>query len=140
MKVREYNKDSKVYYSANDRFVKKINDDIYEVYHISNIEDGYVLNVTAINLSDNLDINHYLKNCGLKYIEEENKIVQRHDENKVVSSDNELVKYILADKLIKSGAFSNVNQFEFENAKDLNEIILEHNIPHRFNNATLHSL
>lgn len=140
MRIREYNEDSRVYYSANDRFVKKINDDVYEVYHINVIEDGYVLNVTAINFTEILDINHYLKNCGLKYLEKENKIVQRHDENKVVTSDKELVKYILADKLMISGAFSNMNQFEFENARDLNEIILEHNIPHRFNNVTLQSL
>jgi len=142
MKLHEYNQDTSVYYSASDRFVKKINDDIYEVYHIIVIEDNSILNVSTVDFSEltNHDINHYLNTCGLKYLNKENKIVQKHDENQTVECERDKVKYVLADRLGLTSAYSNSHQFIFEDALDLNELLLEHNILHRFDNETLQSL
>lgn len=142
MKVNEYNRETKIYRSCEDRFVKKINDHIYEVYHINVIENNNVLYVMTINFNELTleDINHYLNNCGLIYLPKDKKIVQKHNPNEIVAQHEDLIEYILADKLAISGAKSNQNQFAFEDAKDLNEILLEHNIYHQFDNPTLRSL
>ncbi|HEY8364719.1 MAG TPA: hypothetical protein VIK84_04025 [Haloplasmataceae bacterium] len=142
MKVNEFNEEMKVYYSAQDRFVKKISDHIFEVYQINVIENENFLYIKTINYEElNLkQINDYLKNRGLKYLNDKNIIVHLYDESKVVFSDQKLIKYVLADKLAISGAASNQNQFAFEDAKELNEILLEHDIYHQFDNATLRSL
>ncbi len=142
MKVYDFNEETSVYYSAHDRFVKRINKDNFEVYHINVIRNNNVLNVLTINIGEltNETINQLLKNCGLKYLVKEGKIVQKHDEKQVVESNKKLLHYVLADKLIISGAKAKKNQFVFEDAKDLNEILLEHNILHRFDNETLQSI
>ncbi len=142
MDVHEYNAQYKVYHSAEDRFVKKINDHIYEVYHIQVITNESSLNIVTINFLELTDevINNYLNNCGLKYLKDKKRIVQKHDETKIVEERPELIRYVLADKLAISGYSANMNYFEFDDAKDLNQLFLEHNIPYQYDNATLRSV
>ncbi len=142
MNLHEYDPESKVYYSAPDRFVKKINDYVFETYHIDVIAENSVLNVSTIDLSQLTEkqINHYLKNCGLKYMEAKKKLVQLHDENQIVEDDIDKFNYVLVDRLGISGAGENPNHFSFVDAYDLNELILEHNIPHHFDKTRVQSL
>ncbi len=142
MKINEFNEDFDVYRSANNRFVKKIDKDTFEIYHVTIIENNSLLIVITINFDEvtTIDIEKYLDICGLKYIKSENKIVQKHDELKVVEDNSTILPYVLADKLSISGLSTNINQFAFKDAKDLNEILLEHDIPHHFDNSTLKSI
>lgn len=142
MELHEFNRDVQVYYSAQDRFVKKINDDIYEVYHINVITNGSFLVVYTINFKELNDqkIQKYLDSCGLIFKSNEKKLVQKYDQNEVIIEDTELFPFVLADRLSLVGAQSNMDKFIFEDADDLNEVLLEHNILHRFSNATLQSL
>lgn len=142
MKVYEYNEDFNVYQSANDRFVKQIDKDTFEIYHVTVIENNSLISVNTINFDElSMDeIDKHLDICGLKYIESKNKIVQKHDESEVVEDNQTVILFVLADKLSISGLSSNMNQFVFKDAKDLNEILLEHDIPHQFDNPTLNSI
>lgn len=141
MKVYEYNKEYKVYYSANDRFTKKVSDNIYEVYHITIIEDNNFLTIKTLDLSDvtHEHINKNLSTCGLRFTEDK-KIVQKTNPDEIIEANPKLIDYTLVDRLSISGLVTNTMKYEFDDAKDLNELLLEHNIPHSFDMVALSTL
>lgn len=142
MKLHDFDQEYKVYYSALDRIVKKIDEKIYETYHITVVEEEKVLTINTVDFTElpPEDINQYLVDCGLKYMSEDQKIVQKHNESEVVEADPDKMPYILADRLSISGYINDTYTFNFRNASELNEILLEQDIPIRFKNSTLKDL
>jgi hypothetical protein len=142
MKVHDFDETYLVYYSALDRIVKKREKQIYETYHITVIEGKKVLTINTVDFED-LDtnqINDYIKDCGLVYKPEQNAIFQKQDENQVVEDDQDRVPFVLADRLSISGYINDTMTYNFEKAAELNEIMLEHDIPVRFTRGLLETM
>lgn len=142
MKVYELNQADGVYYSAPDRIVKKIDEHTYEVYRITVLDNMKALTINTINL-DELEtsfIQKKLEACGLIYDEKNNQIVQKFDPTRVVEDNLDKLPYVLADRISYSGYVNDAVTYQFNNAGELNEILLEHDIPIKFKNSTLEDL
>ncbi|MDF2700122.1 MAG: hypothetical protein K0Q49_1678 [Haloplasmataceae bacterium] len=140
MKVYDYNDQYKIYFSAKDRIVKKTHDHVYEVYHITIGDDN--LNMLSISTVDfnglaTDEIKESLEEIGLVYKSEEAKIVQKLNESEIVTKDKKVIDYVLADRLSISGHNYDTIKFEFENTNQLNELLLEHDIPIRYEKDTI---
>ena len=142
MNVHDYDDQYKVYYSAQDRIVKQLSDHIYETYHITVIENKKVITINTVNFTEltESDINKLLNVSGLKYISDDNKIVQKHDTSKVIEDDTIKIAYVLADRLSISGLINDAVTYNFEKRSELNELLLEHDIPIRFSRSILDTL
>lgn len=143
MNVFEYNPTEKVYYIAPDRIVKKLDDQQYETYRVTVLDHMKLLTINTVDFNE-IDadyIDQQLANCGLIYNRENNQIVQMHDQEKVLEDDDQKIPYIIADRLSYSGYVDDsVTTYQFNNAMELNEILLEHDIPIKFTNSLLEDL
>lgn len=142
MKVYELNQTDGVYYSAPDRIVKKIDEHTYEAYRITVLDNMKTLTINTINF-DELEesfIHKKLADCGLIYDKENNRIVQQFDPSRIVEEDSNKIPYLLADRISYSGYVNDAVTYQFSNASELNEILLEHDIPIKFKNSTLEDL
>lgn len=143
MKVYEFNAQEGIYYIAPDRIVKRIGENLYETYRITVLDYLKTLTINRIDFNeiDAAYIDQKLSECGLIYHRDQGKIVQKHDEAKVVESDREKIPYVLSDRLSYSGyVHESATTYQFNHARELNEILLEHDIPIKYTNSMLEDL
>lgn len=139
MKVYELNEAEQVYYSAPNRMVKKIAEHVYEVYEIRVADDMRALIIHTVNLNEMSieSINHKLAQNGWKYLANEKKLVSLKDESKVLEDHHQKLFYVIADRL--SNYMGEGIIYPFEKVSELNELLLEHDLPIRLTKQDLES-
>lgn len=142
MKIYELNESYGVYYSAPDRIVKKVEEDVYETYRITVVDNMRTITINTVKFKEiNSDeIDRRLSDCGLVYDRENKQIVQKHDPTKVLEDDTKKLPYVVADRISYSGYVNDAITYQFENVLELNEILLEHDIPIKYKSSTLEEI
>jgi len=134
MKRFELDGEYKVYFSSNHRMVKKLDDLKYEAYVVTIVDKEKMLTVNTLNFKEIKEeaIHSHLSNCGLIYQKDEQKIVQKHDESIVVEDDPERIYFIIADKMTMSGYYEDSITYPFERMGELNDMLIDLDVPLAF--------